>query len=53
MKQIEKDRLCAWCNGCNKLEIEEFEGVRNCANFAPCFENWQDEYRKALLKEKK
>lgn len=33
MKQIEKNMLCLYCMGCNKLELIEFEGVMNCKNF--------------------
>lgn len=33
MQQIEDNKLCIYCLGCNKLEDEHFEGVMNCKNF--------------------
>lgn len=48
MKQIEKDKLCYYCTGCNKLEIEQYDGVRNCKNFMPSREDWQEKWKEAL-----
>ncbi len=48
-KAIEKDKLCYYCLGCNKLETE-FEGVRNCKNFISGIQNWQDKIREELKK---
>lgn len=33
MKQISKDRLCIRCLGCNKLELEDFNGTYRCEYF--------------------
>lgn len=34
MNQISKDRRCYTCLGCNRLEIEEFNGTyRDCPNY--------------------
>lgn len=33
MKQIDKDKLCYKCLGCNRLELEEFKGVYRCASY--------------------
>jgi len=52
MKQIEKDQLCYYCLSCNKLELKEFEGVRNCKNFIPGIANWQEKINKELRKTK-
>lgn len=48
MKQIELDKLCLYCYGCNKLEQEEFIGVRSCNGFIPVIPKWQSEYLKGL-----
>ena len=51
MTQISKDKLCYWCYGCELVgESDNFAGVRNCKNFAPAFAEWEEEFRKALLK---
>lgn len=50
MKQLSKDTLCYYCLGCNKLEDEKFEGVRNCKNFMPGIENWRELIEKELKK---
>ncbi|MGN1269371.1 MAG: hypothetical protein ACI4UU_00655 [Clostridia bacterium] len=50
MKQIKKDTVCYYCYGCNKLEQETFEGVRNCKNFISAIENWQGKLREELKK---
>ena len=33
MKQIDEDRKCHTCLGCNKLELEDFNGVYRCNNY--------------------
>ena len=30
---MEDSKICYYCLGCNKLEMEEFEGVMNCKDF--------------------
>ena len=30
MKQIDNKKLCLYCLGCNKLEVESFDGVMRC-----------------------
>lgn len=34
--------------GCSKIELEEFEGTRNCKGFVPGCENWQSQYLQAI-----
>ena len=48
--QLEKDKLCYYCLGCYKLEIENFAGVNRCNNFVTCIENWQEKWREELKK---
>jgi len=48
MKQMEKDQLCYYCLGCNKLQQNEFEGVRNCKNFITGIADWQEKINKEL-----
>lgn len=50
MKQIENDKLCYYCTGCNAEELEEFKPVMRCKNFVPGYENWQEMFRKELKK---
>jgi len=50
MKQIEKDKLCVYCFGCNRLEQEQFEGVRNCKNFIGAIADWENKLREELRK---
>lgn len=52
MKQIKKDKICSYCLGCIQLEIEMFEGVRNCKNFIAGIDNWQELMRKVLKESK-
>lgn len=33
MKQLDQDKLCKRCAGCNRLLLEEFNGVYRCENF--------------------
>lgn len=48
MNEINLDKLCYYCYGCNQLEQEEFNGIRKCDNFEPVIFNWQSEYLKGL-----
>ncbi len=50
IKQIEKDTMCYYCFGCNRLEILEFDGVKRCKDFLAARKNWQEEMRKELQK---
>lgn len=34
MKEIDQDKLCRTCIGCNRLEQENFNGVYRCNNYA-------------------
>ena len=54
MKQLKEDVLCYYCNGCNKLKYEDFDGVRNCVGFVPDRENWREKLIEAMkgVKEK-
>lgn len=33
MKELENDKICKYCFGCEKLANENFKGVRSCINF--------------------
>mgnify|MGYP003571329884 CR=1 FL=1 len=48
MTQLRDDTLCKYCLGCNKLEINNFIGTRNCKGFVPGYENWRQMYDRAL-----
>ena len=48
MQQISKDMICKYCFGCNKLELESFNGTRNCRRFIPAFTDWRSAYDKAI-----
>ena len=48
MQQISKDMICKYCFGCNKLELESFNGTRNCRRFIPAFTDWRNAYDKAI-----
>lgn len=50
MKQLEKDTVCFYCYGCSRLEIENFNGVRNCKDLIPVVANWQEKIREELRK---
>lgn len=52
MKQMEKDKICYYCMGCNKLEDEKFEGTIRCNYFVTGRDNWHRDYTNAI-KEKK
>lgn len=45
-------KLCQFCLGCNKLELEYFIGINRCNNFIPAVENWQEIYRNNLSNKK-
>lgn len=47
MKQIEKDKLCYYCLGCQLLE-GQFEGIRNCKRFTPDRENWHEQMKEVM-----
>lgn len=53
MKQIEKNTLCYYCLGCNKLELEKFNGIMRCKGFVPGIENWQEKLREELKSSEK
>ena len=33
MQKIKEDKLCNTCLGCNRLELENFNGVYRCNNY--------------------
>lgn len=33
MKQISSDKKCFTCLGCNRLELEDFNGIYRCQNY--------------------
>ena len=33
MKEIDKDKMCKTCIGCNREELENFYGVYRCDNY--------------------
>ena len=53
MKQIKNSTVCKYCYGCNRLEDEQFEGVKNCKNFIPAIKDWYEKYIKSFKEEKK
>lgn len=53
MKQISDEILCKYCLGCNKLENENFAGVRRCNGFCPGYDNWKKLYYDSLNKKNK
>ena len=52
MKQLKKNTVCYYCYGCNKLILDNFDGVKHCNGFKPAYSNWQEEYYKELREEK-
>lgn len=52
MKQLSDDKICKYCYGCGKLELEQFEGLINCSKFLATDKDWQDKYYKALRRNK-
>jgi hypothetical protein len=42
--------ICSVCLGCNKLEDNNFKGVRNCSGFVPGIENWHGKYIEEVKK---
>lgn len=50
MKQLKKDTACCYCLGCNRLENENFEGVRNCSKIISAIPDWQERLREELRK---
>lgn len=53
MKQLKKNTVCYYCYGCNKLLLDNFDGVKHCNGFKPAYSNWQEKYYKELREEKK
>lgn len=51
MKQLEDNKICKYCYGCGKLELESFEGVMYCKNFMRAKDT--REYYEALKEMKK
>lgn len=51
MEQIKKDKLCFYCYGCNKLEIEQFKGVSRCKDFVSAVADYQEKIREELTKD--
>lgn len=51
MKQLEDNKICKYCYGCGKLELESFDGVINCKDFIKAKE--LDNYYKKLREDKK
>ena len=45
MKQIEQDRKCITCLGCNRLEDESFAGVRRCENY---IKGWSEDEEESI-----
>lgn len=52
MKQLSDNKICKYCFGCNKLLLENFNGIKNYRGFEPAYEDWQEKYYKALKEEK-
>lgn len=50
MAELDNDKICKYCLGCNKLEDYNFKGIRSCKNFAPGYKNWRNMYEKNLQK---
>ena len=51
MKQLKDNTACKYCYGCNKLELEDFNGVKYCKGFLPAYIDWHKRYYKALKEE--
>lgn len=41
--------VCKYCIGCNRLELYDFIGIKNCKNFLPNKQSWYEDYRKEVL----
>ena len=50
MKQIEKDKLCFYCLGCQAEAQEEFKPVMRCKNFVADRPDWREKLEKELRK---
>lgn len=50
MIQLEKDQLCYYCYGCNKLANVDFNGVRRCKEFVAAIADYQEKIREELKK---
>ena len=53
MKQIDNKKLCLYCLGCNKLEVESFDGVMRCKYFVTGQADWQEKWKEALKSSEK
>ena len=51
MQQLEDNKICKYCLGCNKLLDENFKGVIRCKNFMQGQE--LDNYYKQMKERKK
>lgn len=52
MNQINNNKICFYCLGCNKQEDGEFDGLMRCKNFVPCKQDWQEKWKKSLESER-
>lgn len=52
MKQLEDDKICKYCMGCNQLENENFDGVIKCDYFVTGRDNWYQNYIRAINERK-
>lgn len=52
MKQLKDNVICKYCLGCNRLLLEDFDGVKNCKGFAAGYKDWQERFYKALKGER-
>ena len=50
MEQLKKDKVCFYCYGCNKLEIDQFKGVSRCKYFVSAIVDYQEKIREELKK---
>ena len=46
-----KNSLCKLYMGCERLVDKEFEETRNCKNFMPAYEDWQEKFYKEIRQE--
>lgn len=44
MQDKVKNSLCGYCLGCNRLIDIEFKETRNCSNFMPAYDDWQEKF---------
>ena len=53
MKQIEKNKICYYCLGCNRLEEKNFNGVIKCNYFMTGRDDWYKNYINAIKEKNK